>query len=235
MIALDTLAFTVFLFLVGRLGGVALAASSIAFTLNLITFLPAVGLGQAVAVLVGQRLGEDRPDLAERSTWTGMRFMLVYMTVAGLPYVVLPDALALLFESHQEPRKWAAVAEMVPLLLRFVAFYSLFDGMNLIFSSALRGAGDTRFVTKVAVALAWPVMVLPTWAAEYYGWGIFWAWGFASSYIILLACAFLARFRQGKWRTMRVIETARGRPASEGCRPSDNSVPESSGSPLAVS
>src|SRR5439155_9865652 len=70
--ALDTLAFTVFLFLVGRLGEAELDASSIAFTLNLVAFLPAMGLGQAVAILVGQRLGQDRPDLAERSTWNGL-------------------------------------------------------------------------------------------------------------------------------------------------------------------
>ena len=78
--------------------------------------------------------------------------------------------------------------------------------MSLVFSFALRGAGDTRFVTVVALGLAWPLMVLPTWAASYYGWGLYWAWAFASAYIIALALTFLLRFRTGKWKSMRVIE-----------------------------
>ena len=66
--ALDALAFTVFLQVVGRLDrtGVALAATSVAFTVNLLCVLPVVGVGQAVEVLVGQRLGADEPDSAAR-------------------------------------------------------------------------------------------------------------------------------------------------------------------------
>jgi MATE family multidrug resistance protein len=55
-------------------------------------------------------------------------------------------------------------------------------------------------------------MVLPTWAAWYYGWGLYWAWTFASVYVIALGLTFLSRFRYGKWKTMRVIEAA---PAAE--------------------
>jgi MATE family multidrug resistance protein len=206
-VALDILAFTFFLFLLGWLGKVQLTASSIAFTLNMIAFLPAMGVAQAVTVLVGQRLGENRPAVAERSTWTGFRIAIAYMTaVAGL-YVLAPGLLVWAFRSESDPEEWTEVAALVPVLLRFVAVYSLFDSMNLIFSFALRGAGDTRFVTVVTFVLSWPVMVLPTYAAWKYGWGLYWAWTFASTYVILLALTFFLRFRQGKWRSMRVIET----------------------------
>src|SRR5262249_25023060 len=98
------------------------------------------------------------------------------------------------------------VAALVPVLLRFAAVYSLCDSMNIVFSFALRGAGDTRFVSFMVVALAWPLMVLPTWAAWYFDWGLYWAWAFASTYIMALGVTFLWRFRIGKWKTMRVIE-----------------------------
>jgi len=205
-VAMDILAFTVFLFLVGRLGAVELTASSIAFTLNLVVLLPAVGIGQAVGVLVGQRLGENRPDLAEGTTWTAMRISFIYMTIGGLLYLALPRTLAELFHQQDTGTDWESVVILIPRLLRFVALYTIFDGMNLVFSFALRGAGDTRFVTRMALVLAWPVMVIPTWLTWHNGWGLLWAWTFASSYIILLALTFLWRFQQGQWRSMRVIE-----------------------------
>ena len=206
---LDVLGYTAFFQLVGLMGKVELAATSIACTLNLLAFLPMWGLGQAVEVLVGQRLGEDRPDDAERVTWIGLRYSLGFTAVVALLYVLAPEALALPFRSEADAANWERVGALVPLLLRFVTVYCLFDACNLILSFALRGAGDTRFVTWVALALSWPVMVLPTWAAWYYGWGLYAAWGFASLYIILLAVTFFFRFRQGKWRSMRVIETSR--------------------------
>jgi MATE family multidrug resistance protein len=203
---LDAVAFTVFLFLVGRLGEPELAATNIAFTINMVAFLPMLGMGQAVSILVGQRLGQERPELAERTTWTGFKLAWLYMAAVVLLYVFVPQVFLQFFESGDE--KWPLVARFVLVLLRFVAVYSLFDSMSLVFSFALRGAGDTRFVTIVALGLAWPLMVLPTWAAWYYHWGLYWAWGFASAYIISLALTFLLRFRTGKWKSMRVIEQA---------------------------
>jgi MATE family multidrug resistance protein len=203
---LDGLAFTIFLFLVGRLGDVELAATNITFAINMFAFLPMLGIGQAVSVLVGQRLGQERPELAERATWTGFQLAWLYMAAVVLLYVLIPQAFLYFFESDDD--KWPQVAQYVPVLLRFVAVYSLFDSMSLVFSFALRGAGDTRFVTVVALALAWTLMVLPTRAACYYHWKLYWAWAFASAYIIAMGLTFLLRFRVGKWKLMRVIEQA---------------------------
>ncbi len=203
---LDVLAFTVFLFLVGRLGDTELAATNIAFTINMVAVLPMFGLGQAVTILVGQRLGQDRPHLAERSTWTAFGVGWLFMGMVALTYVLIPQVFVFMFQGHGVQSE--GVASLVPVLLRFVALYSLFDSMNLVFSFALRGAGDTRFVTAVSLALAWPIMVVPSWAAWYYGWGLYWAWTFASAYVIALGFTFLMRFRAGKWKSMRVIERA---------------------------
>lgn len=206
--ALDGLAFTIFTIMVGRLGPEQLAATSICFTINMVAILPMLGMGQAVGILVGQRLGQDRPEVAERSTWAGFRVTWLYMAMMSVLFLLLPGILLLPFENTQSADKWASVAGLVPVLLRFVAVYCLFDSMSLIFSFALKGAGDTRFVTVVSLVLSWPMMVLPTWAAWYFDWGLYWAWAFASSYIIALALIFLFRFRHGKWKTMRVIEAA---------------------------
>lgn len=203
---LDAVAFTVFLFLVGRLGDEALAATNIAFTVNMAAIIPMLGVAQAVGILVGQRLGQDRPAVAERTTWTGLWVAGAYMGSVAVLYLVAPEVFVSFFRGADA--KAEAVARLVPVLLRFVALYCVFDSMTLVFSFALRGAGDTRFVTVVSLAFSWPLMVLPTWAAWHFGWGLYWAWTFASSYIMVAGFIYLLRFRAGKWRTMRVIEAA---------------------------
>jgi MATE family multidrug resistance protein len=209
-VACDIFAFTMFTVFVGQMGKAELTASSVAITLNMLGVLPALGISQAVAVLVGRRLGENRPDVAERSTWTAFKVTWLYMAVVAALYILLPDFMASFFHGTDDAAAgdWPLVAGLVPVILRFVAVYTLFDGMNFVFSSALKGAGDTRFVTAALLLLSWPVMVLPTWLAQRNGWGLFWAWGFASAYVISLALTFLARFRRGRWKSMRVIEPA---------------------------
>jgi MATE family multidrug resistance protein len=207
--ALDPLVFAFFTQLVGRIGPVELAATSVTFTLNLVAVLPALGLGQAVEVLVGQRLGEDRPDVAARSAWTGLKLILCFTIAVAAAFLLVPGPLVALFGGVEGGDAVSEkVAELVPVLLRFVVVYCLFDTMNILFSFALRGAGDTRFVTMVALVFAWPVMIIPTWVVTGRGRGLYAAWTFASLYVILLALTFLFRFLQGRWRSMRVIEVA---------------------------
>jgi MATE family multidrug resistance protein len=207
---LDVLVFHLFTQMVGRLGDAAMGATTLAVRLNMIAFLPMLGLGQAVCILVGQRLGGDRPDLAEKSTFTGLRWMLGYMGLVALVYLTLPRVLVSLFESERDPGHFQAVADIVPTLLAYVAVFSLADALNLTFAFALRGAGDTRFVSLMTFSLAWPIMVIPTFLVVQMGGSVYWAWVFATAHIFVMAVCFYLRFRAGKWKTMRVIEAATG-------------------------
>jgi MATE family multidrug resistance protein len=65
---LDLLGFSIFLLLVGRLGTNVLAATNIAFNINMIAFMPMVGVGIAISILVGQNIGQQRPETATRAT-----------------------------------------------------------------------------------------------------------------------------------------------------------------------
>ncbi|HEV3384919.1 MAG TPA: MATE family efflux transporter [Gemmata sp.] len=203
---LDVLVFNMFTQLVGRISDAALGATTLAVRLNMIAFLPMMGLGQAVCILVGQRLGSNHPELAEKSTYTGLRWMFGYMCLVALTYVTIPGVLLALFEGNREPEKFAAIAEVVPQLLLYVAVFSLADAVNLSFAFALRGAGDTKFVTLLTFSLAWPLMVIPTFLVVTFGGSVYWAWVFVTIHILAMSICFWFRFRSGKWKKMRVIE-----------------------------
>ena len=80
----DLIAWTLFTTMVGWFGKAELAATSNVFVINALFFIPMIGLGQASGVFVGQRLGEERPDLAERGIWIGIVATVVFMTSMGL-------------------------------------------------------------------------------------------------------------------------------------------------------
>jgi MATE family multidrug resistance protein len=204
---LEALAFTIFLILVGQLGTTELTATSVAFTINTVVLVPMLGFGQAVSVLVGQRLGHNQPRLAAKSTIIGVAWCLLYTLIGAVVFAFFPGPVLALFEDHDAER-WAAVLPIVPVLLKFVAVYCLFESVSLILSSALRGAGDTRFVSAVTLLFSWTIMVLPTIISRRSGWGLYSVWIFATSYIVVLSFVFMWRFRQGKWKNMRVIESA---------------------------
>jgi MATE family multidrug resistance protein len=202
---LDVLVFNVFVQLVGGLGDAAMGATTLTVRLNMIAFLPMMGMGQAICILVGQRLGADRPDLAERSTYTGLKWVFGYMCAVAAVYLLLPAVLVSVFDSGHD-KDFAEVAELVPTLLVCVAAYSVVDAVNVAFAFALRGAGDTRFVSLATFCLAWPIMVVPTFLVVRAGGSVYWAWWFTTAYIFAMALCFYLRFRTGKWKSMRVIE-----------------------------
>jgi MATE family multidrug resistance protein len=205
--ALEGLAFTVFLIFVGRMtnGDAALASSGIVVTVMMLAVLPAMGMAQAVSIQLGQHLGEGRPDLAEAYTWSGLQLSLMYIITVGLSFLLIPDFYLGWFHNPSQAALWNEVSVIVPYLLMYVALFTSFDSMNLTFSFALKGAGDTRFVTLVALTMPWPLMVTPTWLVKDWDGAVYWAWGAASFYIIFQSFIFLARFRGGKWKTMSVI------------------------------
>lgn len=206
---LDLVAFTLFVLFVGRIGVLELGATNLAFQVNTLAFLPMIGFSIATSTLVGQRLGENRPVLAVRSTWAALHLTSAYMGLMAILYVLVPEVFLAPFQAGADPSGFREMRETAVIILRFVALYSLFDAMNLILASALKGAGDTLFVMLLSTSLGLTLMVIPTWLVCRPGSAnLYLAWAFLTLYVIVLAFSFLARFRHGAWREMRVISTA---------------------------
>ena len=205
---LEVLGFTTFVVLVGRIGTLETEATTMAFSISSFAFMPVWGFGLAASVLVGQHLGEDRDDLAARATWTTLAIALGYMSLLALLFVLTPGLFLDVFFVHNTATaaEQAAVHAMATVLLRFVAAYCLFDAMNMVFVSAVKGAGDTRFVLKASIVMASLLVGLSWLTIEVWQVGIYVCWTVVTGWICMMGVVFWLRFLQGSWRSMRVIE-----------------------------
>jgi MATE family multidrug resistance protein len=204
---IDVAGFTIFLLMVGRLGTVALAATNIAFNINTLAFMPMIGFGISVSTMVGNFIGAGKPESAQRVSYAGFAMTFLYMAGISLFYIFVPEIFIFPFATGSDAAHFDQIAELTVLLLRFVAVYSIFDTANIIFASAIKGAGDTRFVMGMIVTMSLLILVLPTYfALNAFGGGIIACWTIATCYVSLLGIAFYLRFRGGKWKSMKVIE-----------------------------
>ena len=91
-------------------------------------------------------------------------------------------------------------------MLRFVAAYNLLDAAQMIFVSALKGAGDTAFILRVSLVMATSLAGLSFLAVTKWNLGLYGCWVLIAAWIWLLGATYFLRFQQGKWRSMRVTE-----------------------------
>ncbi|MGC3968409.1 MAG: MATE family efflux transporter [Pirellulales bacterium] len=204
--ALEVAAFGTFTVLVGKLGKDVLAATSLAFNVNNFAFMPVWGIGMAASTMVGRRLGEDRPDLATRATWSCATLGCLYMIGICTFYTAFPElTLALYRQQAADPSEFERLEALAIVLLRFVAAFGFFDAVNVCFAGGLKGAGDTMYVFAASVSIA-ALGVLATYLGLERGWGLYWCWSVLTAWVVLLGVAFIYRFLYGPWREMRVIE-----------------------------
>jgi MATE family multidrug resistance protein len=129
------------------------------------------------------------------------------MSLIALTYFFLPEFYIYPFAVNADPAGFAKINEYALILLKFVAVYSIFDTLNLVFASAIKGAGDTRFVMMMGLVLSLILLVIPSYiAVVIMGRGLYTAWTIASIYICLLGFSYLTRFLTGRWKSMKVIE-----------------------------
>ncbi|MDA0711291.1 MAG: MATE family efflux transporter [bacterium] len=203
----EVFSFTLFVLLVGRIGAIELAATNLAFNINSLAFIPLLGVSVAVSTLVGQYLGDDNPGPAERSTYSALTLTFLFMAFMAFCFGFLPEVFMIPFELGADGETFVPVRDMAIVLLRFVAVYCIADACYLIFSAAVKGAGDTRFVMWVTGTASVAFLMIPTYlVVVVFKLGLYAAWGIMTLYIALMGLVFFLRFRQGKWKSMRVIE-----------------------------
>jgi putative MATE family efflux protein len=180
-------------------GAGALAGYTIALRIIVVALLPAWGMSNAVATLVGQNLGAGKPDRAERSVWiVGLYNMAFLLGVMGV-FLWKAEPLIALFSSD------AVVQRVGAQCLRVVSYGYAFYAWGMVLVQAFNGAGDTVTPTWINLGCYWlfqiPLALGLAQALGYGPLGVFLAITLAES---LLAVVGLLVFRGGAWKTRMV-------------------------------
>jgi len=201
---LDIAAFSAFVFLIGSLDKVSLAANNIIASINSIAFMPVIGVGMAGLTLVGKYIGAGRKDISEKVAFRAAGVAVAYAFFMGSLFYFFPAVFVNIFGSGGQE----SYAEILPLarrLMHVLAFAILFDGTGIVFADALRGAGDTKFQMVMSTLLSAFVYVPLAWAAVHYTHSVLYAWCAYGVYVTLYCICFFTRFRLGRWKKINIL------------------------------
>jgi putative MATE family efflux protein len=191
--------YVVFYKIVGIIGVIELAATEIVFTILQTSFMPAAGIGQACATLVGKYLGEKSPDKAETSIHESARWSLLVMGSVGIVFIVFPETIIQLFTNEY------AVANIGVTGLRLAGLVQFVDAIGMTLWFALSGAGNTLFPSLVESFLVWCFFLPGSYFfGVVFGYGFLAPWIFFGTYISLFAAAMVWKVQREDWKEIEI-------------------------------
>ena len=180
-------------------GSSALAGYTIGIRVILFALLPAFGISNAAATMVGQNLGAKQPDRAEAAVWTASRYNMVFLGTVGLIFLAAAPQIAWLFTDDPVVQPFAIGC------LRTVSLGFLFYACGMVLTSAFNGAGDTWTPTLINLGVFWLFEIPLAWGLATHtplgARGVFWALTIAYSALAVVS-AWL--FKRGTWKTRTI-------------------------------
>ena len=134
--------------LVGKFGKQALAATSAVISCTHISVMPIVGIATALTAAVGKSIGAGKTDMVIKQTRLCLRIALIYMGLIGVCFFLFRNAIMHFWSFDQK------VIEAGVQILIFAAIFQVFDAATIVYSGALRGAGDTLWLAAIAALTA---------------------------------------------------------------------------------
>jgi putative MATE family efflux protein len=185
--------------IVALYGPVAVAGYTVAIRIILFSFLPAWGLTNTVATLVGQNLGANKPERAEQTVWQVLRYAVFYIVAVALLFWAIPASLVGFFT--QDP----AVIGYGARCLEILSYGFVFWALGMVVVQAFNGAGDTMTPTWINLFCFWivqiPLAYMLATHTPLQSSGVFWAIVVADSLTAVIGLVF---FLRGGWKTKMV-------------------------------
>ena len=180
-------------------GSGALAGYTIGMRIIFFALLPAFGISNAAATMVGQNLGAGSPDRAERAVWAAARYNMAFLGSVGLVFLLAAPPITGLFTNDP------AVQPLAIACLRIVSLGFVFYAAGMVLTQSFNGAGDTWTPTWINVFVFWAWEIPLAWflsrRAGLEARGVFIAMTVAYSALAVISAVL---FRRGKWKTRQV-------------------------------
>lgn len=205
---LNVLAFAGIVLVFHARGPVAATATTIMFNWDMISFVPLVGVQIGVMSLVGRYMGAGDPDTAHRATMSGLRLSWIYSSVILVLFLLFPRALVNVFAPDGPDDVFVQAMPTAVFMVRFASIYVMVDAAVVVFSGALRGAGDTFWAMCISVGLHWALLPILAAMLHVLDMSPESAWVTLVVTFLGFSCLFYLRYRSGRWRTIRVVQTA---------------------------
>ena len=201
----NVFAFNVFVLLMQSYGPAVATAVTITFNWDLVAFIPMLGVGAAVTALTGQRIGAGDVRGARRAASLGLRVGWSYAGLMVIAFVAAAPSLVGVFVHGASPGQ-EGVLPLAQTLLRLAALYLLADATQVVFSGALRGAGDTRWVMIVSGILHWTMAVGAFLMIRVFILPPVTVWLFFIAFVMSLSVAMFIRHRSSTWERIHLVE-----------------------------
>ena len=205
---LNVLAFNALVVAFHARGPVTATAVTILFVWDMVSFLPLIGVQIGVMSLVGRYMGAGDPDTAHRSAISGLKIGWVYSAFVVVLFAVFPAHLVAMFRPAQAQAHYDQAVPMAVYMIRLASVYVMVEAVVVVFSGALRGAGDTLWAMCISLSIHWVILPIPI--VMMYGLGTSpeSAWTALVVAFLLLSSLFYLRYRTGRWREIRVVQPA---------------------------
>ena len=185
--------------IMSEFGSEVLAGYTIAIRIMMFTMMPAWGMSNAAATLVGQNLGARKPDRAEKSVWKTGKYNAFFMGLVSIFYIVFAPSLLALFSDE------SSVIESGALCLRIIAAGYIFYAYGMVVIQSFNGAGDTKTPTIINFFCFWicqlPFAYVFAIVLDFGPSGVFWAITLAEVAVAIIA---IIMFKKGKWKEVKV-------------------------------
>jgi putative MATE family efflux protein len=187
-----------FIRILSTFGSSVLAGYTIGIRVILFALLPASGLANAAATMVGQALGAKKPERAEQAVKIAGTYNMIVLSVVGGALALFAGTIARIFTDDPTVIPYAAAS------LRIVAIGFPFYGWGMVYSQAMNGAGDTKTPTWLNFFVFWCWEIPLAWAAVKLGYGP--VGGFVAITIAFSTYAVSAWmvFRRGAWKMKHI-------------------------------
>jgi putative MATE family efflux protein len=199
-----TASWVVLMRIVAPFGSQALSGYTIAIRIVIFALMPAWGLSNAAATLVGQNLGAKQPERAERSVWLTGFYNMVFMGTVTVLFLVFAPQLVAAFTDNGETHAVGVRA------LRTLAYGYVFYAWGMVLAQAFNGAGDTLTPTRLNFFCFWCLQIPLAWTLAHPAGmgpdGVFWAVCVTES---VLTVAAMLVFRRGRWKEARIAGDTR--------------------------